>query len=104
MESLGCVSVICSDKTGTLTQNSLRAEAVCINGKVMDTGQLKKYSHHPDLSLFLRSVILANNASGEETGEKEDPLEQALLHMAEEAGKDPRTSSQAVASYFGDPF
>lgn len=89
MESLGCVSVICSDKTGTLTQNSLRAEAVCINGKVMDTGQLKKYSHHPDLSLFLRSVILANNASGEETGEKEDPLEQALLHMAEEAGKDP---------------
>ena len=89
MESLGCVSVICSDKTGTLTQNSLRAEAVCINGKVMDTGQLKKYSHHPDLSLFLRSVILANNASGEEIGEKEDPLEQALLHMAEEAGKDP---------------
>ena len=89
VESLGCVSVICSDKTGTLTQNSLRAEAVCINGKVMDTGQLKKYSHHPDLSLFLRSVILANNASGEETGEKEDPLEQALLHMAEEAGKDP---------------
>ena len=81
--------MICSDKTGTLTQNSLRAEAVCINGKVMDTGQLKKYSHHPDLSLFLRSVILANNASGEETGEKEDPLEQALLHMAEEAGKDP---------------
>ena len=71
MESLGCVSVICSDKTGTLTQNSLRAEAVCINGKVMDTGQLKKYSNHPDLSLFLRSVILANNASGEETGEKE---------------------------------
>lgn len=50
---------------------------------------VKKYSHHPDLSLFLRSVILANNASGEETGEKEDPLEQALLHMAEEAGKDP---------------
>ena len=89
MESLGCVSVICSDKTGTLTQNSLRAEAVCINGKIMDTGQLKKYSHHPDLSLFLRSAILANNASGEETGEKEDPLEQALLHMAEEAGKDP---------------
>ena len=89
VESLGCVSVICSDKTGTLTQNSLRAEAVCINGKVMDTGQLKKYSHHPDLSLFLRSVILANNASGEEIGEKEDPLEQALLHMAEEAGKDP---------------
>ena len=89
VESLGCVSVICSDKTGTLTQNSLRAEAVCINGKVMDTGQLKKYSHHPDLSLFLQSVILANNASGEETGEKEDPLEQALLHMAEEAGKDP---------------
>ena len=89
VESLGCVSVICSDKTGTLTQNSLRAEAVCINGKIMDTGQLKKYSHHPDLSLFLRSAILANNASGEETGEKEDPLEQALLHMAEEAGKDP---------------
>ena len=65
---------------------------------------VKKYSHHPDLSLFLRSVILANNASGEETGEKEDPLEQALLHMAEEAGKRSRTSSQAVASYFGDPF
>lgn len=52
VESLGCVSVICSDKTGTLTQNSLRAEAVCINGKVMDTGQLKNI---PTTRIFLFS-------------------------------------------------
>ena len=89
VESLGCVSVICSDKTGTLTQNSLRAEAVCINGKVMDTGQLKNI---PTTRIFLFSCdqsFLQIMLPERRPGKKKIPLEQALLHMAEEAGKDP---------------
>ena len=43
MESLGCVSVICSDKTGTLTQNRMTVEQVLVDGRVLQPGQLRLY-------------------------------------------------------------
>ena len=43
VESLGCVSVICSDKTGTLTQNRMTVEQVLVDGRVLQPGQLRLY-------------------------------------------------------------
>ena len=83
VESLGCVSVICSDKTGTLTQNRLRTEAVFLNGEEVPVRQLKKYENF----LFLETAVLANNAWGGLPEETSDPLEQALLEMTKEAGE-----------------
>ena len=40
VESLGCVSVICSDKTGTLTQNKMTVQQVYVDGKVIDGKEL----------------------------------------------------------------
>ena len=85
VESLGCVSVICSDKTGTLTQNRLRAEAVFLNGEEIPVSQLKKHKNF----LFLETAVLANNAWGDLPEETSDPLEQALLEMTKEAGEEP---------------
>ena len=84
VESLGCVSVICSDKTGTLTQNKMTVTEVYLDGAVMKPEEL-------DLKLplhryFLYTAILNNDASigtGKDIG---DPTETALLAMARRAG------------------
>ena len=80
VESLGCVSVICSDKTGTLTQNRMTVEQVFVDGMRLLPGQLKLYD--PVHRYFLYGAILDNDAviQGEDcTG---DPTEAALLAMA----------------------
>ena len=61
VESLGCVSVICSDKTGTLTQNKMTVQQVYVDGKVIDgkeldlTDQTQRY--------LLYDAVLTNDSS-----------------------------------------
>ena len=84
VESLGCVSVICSDKTGTLTQNKMTVKEVYIDGKCMlpEDLDLKSRMHR----YFLYIAILNNDSninSGKDIG---DPTETCLLNMARKAG------------------
>ena len=84
VESLGCVSVICSDKTGTLTQNKMTVTDVFVGGKVMKPEEMDiKLPLH---RYFLYTAILNNDSSintGKDIG---DPTETALLSMARRAG------------------
>ena len=81
VESLGCVSVICTDKTGTLTQNRMAVEEIfCdFSAKVLG-GQAKEALSEGEQWLW-KAAVLANNASGE-SGE---PTELALLSGAKGA-------------------
>lgn len=81
VESLGCVSVICTDKTGTLTQNRMEVEAVSFHFHTREIDG-KQPVEAEDLQLLWRTALLANNASGE-GGE---PTEQALCRGGEAAG------------------
>lgn len=84
VESLGCVSVICSDKTGTLTQNKMTVQDVYIDGETIrpEEMDIKKQLHR----YLLYTVILANDSYLEDGKGVGDPTEYCLLEMAEKAG------------------
>ena len=84
VESLGCVSVICSDKTGTLTQNKMTVKEVYIDGKCMlpEDLDLKSRLHR----YFLYIAILNNDSNINNGKDIGDPTETCLLNMARKAG------------------
>lgn len=84
VESLGCVSVICSDKTGTLTQNKMTVKEIYIDGKCIPPEKLKLTSQLHRYLLY--NAVLNNDSSIQEGKEIGDPTETCLLTMARKAG------------------
>jgi len=108
VETLGATTVICSDKTGTLTQNQMTVRKLVLPdknievegegyqpvGKFYQAGQEIQPQTDPDLSLFLRGAVLCNNAELQKNNDNEqweiigDPTEGALVVTAAKAGYD----------------
>ena len=87
VETLGCATVICSDKTGTLTTNKMVVEQIYMNNKIY-YGQVEGFAN-PALQKILKISALCNNAevkAGQSPAIIGDPTEGALLLAAREAG------------------
>lgn len=85
VESLGCVSVICSDKTGTLTQNKMSPQTIYFYDQLMSIPELDSRNH--DHSVLLKSCLLCNNAVINDEQRIGDPTELALIDLVNEYTK-----------------
>ncbi|MET0917180.1 MAG: HAD-IC family P-type ATPase [Burkholderiales bacterium] len=114
VETLGCTTVICSDKTGTLTKGEMTARRVCVDGRSFEVGgagYAPAGSFEPALPpdddamrLLLTGGLLCSDAVlGDDAGRwfvKGDPTEGALVVLAAKAGlpqHEIRTSAPRIA-------
>lgn len=122
IEALGSVSVICSDKTGTLTKNEMTVASVVTarrmyqvtgagyapHGGITFEGRDVDVSAHPLLSDLARGAILCNDAEVSESdgiwSANGDPMEGALVTFGWKAGQDPDALRQSNPQTDAIPF
>lgn len=111
VETLGSATVVCSDKTGTLTLNKMTVTHIAVNGD-FEAGKTTPIenaaNHHPKVyQQLVYAAALCNDASFDPDRKGEiigDPTEGALIHMAKSFGIDHESLEDEYPRLFEQPF
>ena len=122
VETMGCTTVICTDKTGTLTKNEMTVRRLFLDGEVVDVsgtgyepsgsfeigGAAVSPGDHPVLAEMARIAMLCNDAALDEIDGawtvRGDPTEGALLVLGRKAGLDPEALRREFPRVAEIPF
>jgi Ca2+-transporting ATPase len=122
VETMGCTTVICTDKTGTLTKNEMTVRRLFLDGEVVEVsgtgyepsgsfeiaGSAVSPGDHPVLAEMARIALLCNDAAlAEDDGiwtVRGDPTEGALLVFGQKAGVDPEALQEEFPRVAEIPF
>ena len=122
VETMGCTTVICTDKTGTLTKNEMMVRRLFVDGELVEVsgsgydpsgsfeigGAVVSPADHPVLAEIARIATLCNDAALNETGGdwtvRGDPTEGALLVLGRKAGLDPEALQREFPRVAEIPF
>jgi Ca2+-transporting ATPase len=112
VETLGCTTVICTDKTGTLTVNQMTARSIFYKGQNYSVsgegyeliGEILPSNSHEKLSDLLLPLALCNDSHLQGNQVVGDPMEGALLVLAAKGGTDKEQSNRQLPRIAEIPF
>jgi Ca2+-transporting ATPase len=106
VETLGSVTYICSDKTGTLTLNQMTVDEIYLDDKTVKGSEIPQYlSRGARLSTFVKALALSNDATEDKHGKIiGDPTEIALYLVAKDSGFTKEVLSQDYPRIAEVPF